>query len=229
MSAHARPVHVLGGLLRAGGRERADTTAAPRDAATIRQAAGQCVGPEALNLMVRLHALLPRAANKPAIVQVLPCSLSASARPVADCIAQAASVLTGRTLLLDASGSVSNDSALSNDAVLLPDAFLPGLYHYRIRMPAGALDALLANHLAPPAPDRRPFRWVIVWCSAPCAGSLALALTTACNGALLVVHCARTTQAEVRYAASSIEAAGGKLLGTLLADVEPPAPRQLTR
>jgi len=177
------------------------------------------VAPAAAALLARVVSQLPRSGHRPPSVQFLPCCAAERAGGIARSIACAATVLLGRTLLLDATAHGRTAFAADLHEGPMPDAFMPGLYHRQIgsgRSANAALPALdlLAGHSV----DAGQFRFIVVDSPAPAIGGAALALAPRCAGSVLVVLAGITRLATVRAAAADLTAAGARLLGTVLLD-----------
>jgi hypothetical protein len=170
-------------------------------------------------LLARVMAQIPPGGQRPVSVQFLPCCATERVGGIANSLAGAASVLLGRTLLLDAHAHErpTDDADLHQGP--LPDAFLPGLYHRRIGAVRSGSAALFApDVLAAHAAEARQFRFIVVDSPASSMGGVALALAPRCAGSVLVVLAGVTRLATVRAAAADVKFAGGRLLGTVLAD-----------
>jgi hypothetical protein len=173
----------------------------------------------AVALLGRLLVVRPH--NETPIYQLAACSAGEDAADVAAGLAHAAAVLIGRTLHIRSYAPLTGRLHLAIPADKpLSDAFLPGLYHFR--MDAGvAIGALLDGVIGPKglAAIASQFRVVVVE-SCDCAASMALA--SVCTGTVLVVRAGCTPVAAVRAAAAWIEAAGGQVLGTVLDGIATP-------
>jgi hypothetical protein len=173
----------------------------------------------AVGLLGRLLMLRPPKGTP--IYQFAACSAGENAADVAAALAYAAAVLVGRTLLIRSNAPLTGrvHPAIQADRPL-SDAFLPGLYHFK--MDAGIETCALLNAAARPeglAAMASQFRVVVVE-SCDCAASVALA--PECTGTVLVVRAGRTSVAAARAAAAWIEAAGGQILGTVLCGAATP-------
>lgn len=191
---------------------------APRAASAI--CAGQAaadVEPGAASLLARLISQLPSGGQRPLSVQFLPCCPRDNAGGIARTIACAATVMLGRTLLLDALTHPPFALAADLHRGPIPDVFLPGLYHRQIGAACSGFAAtrppdLLAGETA----ETGLFRFIVLDSPAPSVGGPALAFAPLCSGSVLVVLAGVTRLAAVRAAASDLTASGAHLLGTIL-------------
>jgi len=177
------------------------------------------VEPKAASLLARLISQLPAAGQRPLSVQFLPCCATEHTGGIARTIADAATMLLGRTLLLDALSHPHSLPEADLHQLPIPDAFLPGLYHRQI----GAAWSGIALHRAPDllsshAADPGRFRFIVLDSPAPSIGGPALALAPLCGGSVLVVLAGVTKLAAVRAAATDLRSSGANLLGTILFD-----------
>jgi len=181
------------------------------------------VAPRAATLLGRLVSQLPIGGHRPLSVQFLPCCVAERAGSIASTVACAASVLLGRTLLLDA--LANGRSALGADLYQgpMPDALIPGLYHCRISN--GGSSGLASGLLTAQSTGAGPYRFIVLDSPAPDVGGVALALAPLCAGSVLVVLAGITRLATVRAAAASLASVGARLLGTILLDASTDATR----
>jgi hypothetical protein len=172
------------------------------------------VAPRAAALLGRLVSQLPTGGNRPPSIQLLPCCAAEHAGNIASTVACAASVLLGRTLLLDALANGQTAIAADLHQGPMPDAFTPGLYHCRISngRSSGLVTGLLTAHSA----GAGPFRLIVLNSPGPQIGGVALALAPLCGGSVLVVLAGVTRLATVRAAAAELASVGARLLGTIL-------------
>jgi hypothetical protein len=183
-----------------------------------RQGAAE-VEPRTALLLARLISQLPPAGQLPWSVQFLPCCAAEHAGGIARTVACAATVLLGRTLLLDALVHPCSVLAAGLHQAPTPDAFLPGLYHHQISAGwSGFATPTAPDFLARQAAETGPFRFIALDSPAPSVGGMALALAPLCGGSVLVVLAGITKLAMVRAAASDLTSAGARLLGTVLFD-----------
>ena len=224
MTAAANPRSALEAVLAAS---RAGCAIPDRSSAGAAIAAPRVAEPKvlasvdraAVGLLGRLLMLGPPKGTP--IYQFVACSAGENAADVAAELAYAAAVLVGRTLLIRSDAPLTGrfHPAIQADRPL-SDAFLPGLYHFR--MDAGIVTGAVLNGAARPerlAAMASEFRIVVVE-SCDCVASMALA--PECTGTVLVVRAGRTSVAAVRAAAAWIEAAGGQILGTVLSGAAAP-------
>ena len=221
MTRHEDALGALAALLAASQAEPSPAAARPPRPAVSATASppprSDAVAPEAADLLARVLLCLPHAAATTQAVQILACGETPRAARVAGRLACAAAVLLGRTLLLNAHAATPVFTGDGAADAILPDAFMPGLYHRRIGiLRPGELACCLRNG-APGTGQARPFRLIIVDSPRVGRGGLALAMAPLCAGALLVVEAGTTTRAQVRAAAAEMVAAGGRVLGTVLA------------
>jgi hypothetical protein len=217
LTYQANPRNVLEAVLAAGravpsaadGADRSDQVSAP-----ISPRPKVAVDRAAAALLARL--LSHRPACGPQIILVSGCIVTKQPSMVAGALARAGAVLVGRTLMLEFDRQAPGLFAPPPSAGPLPDAFLAGLYHYRIG--SSAADANLvygpmrAQALAALA---NPFRIVVIEASGPCSGaSLALAPLSSCT--ILVVQAGLTQIGAIRNAAAAVTEAGGRVVGTVL-------------
>jgi len=156
-----------------------------------------------------------RPAKGTPIYQFTACSVKDDVTDIPAGLAHAAAVLVGRTLLLRTDAPLSGRfQPMSAARKPLSDAFLPGLFHFR--MDAGvAAGAIQDGVERPEGLDAlaSKFRLIVVD-SADFGASIALA--PLCTGTVLVVLAGRTQVAAVRSVAAYIESVGGRILGTVL-------------
>ena len=168
------------------------------------------MAPRAAALLGRLVSQLPNAGRRPLSVQFLPCCPTQSAGSIASAVACAASVLFGRTLLLDALTNDPNAFGPDVHQGPMPDAFMPGLYHRQIG--AGRSGSLATDLLTAQSAGAGPFRFIVLNSSAPDMGGVTLALAPLCGGSVLVVLAGVTRLATVRAAAADLGSAGARVL-----------------
>ncbi len=164
-----------------------------------------------LGLLWRVRATLAEATT--AVVQFMPCSRyerdTVGSGAVALGFARAAAALWGRTLLV-----VAGDA---DAAGILPDAFVPRLYHQSLG--AAALHSMLSGSGAPAGEGSGMFRIVVIDQAASDGGDCAGIAAPLCNGTVLVVQAGRCDVASIRGAIGRVTASGGVVLGAVLASV----------
>jgi Mrp family chromosome partitioning ATPase len=179
------------------------------------------MSPETVALLARILARVGYEATP--MVQFVPCAPGERAHGMALDIAIAAAKHLGRTLLINAvepqqAALVQTDDQ-GGGLPTIRDVFVPALHH--MHLDASVLDrrgggdrmrALLSA-------AARSFRLIAMDCLAARENPNTLALASLCRGSVLVVRANYTQLADVRAAARDIEAAQGKLLGTVLTQV----------
>ena len=152
-------------------------------------------------------------------IQFVACDDQNHAATIAFRIAQAATSILGRTLLVNAhmKGHCANSINCGHSSI--PDAFIPALYHHDMTSDPGNTDLLFG------AAQRTsfhalisPYKFVAIDCSAPSRSPAATALAAFCLGSVLVVTAGVTTREAVRDTSLTVTNAGGKVIGTVLAD-----------
>jgi hypothetical protein len=165
----------------------------------------------ALALLWRVRGLLTE--TTPPAVQFVRCpapgAANGSASAVALAFARAAASLWGRALLIAAREGLS--------AGVMPDAFVPRLYHQCL----GGAD-LYATLLRPDGMARQSggmFNVVVIdqALTEPC--DFAAMTARLCTGSVLVVQAGLSDLAAIQGAIGRIGAMGGTVLGTVLADI----------
>jgi hypothetical protein len=167
-------------------------------------------------LLSRLVAAAPMTGTR--CIQFIACGGERRAGSVAFSVAQAAAVILGRTLVLDARLDLAPSSMpASNAQGPVPDAFLPQLYHHRLAQRPGDMTLMFGGaRLAALNALIAPFRFVAVDCPPPALGPATSAMAPLCLGSVLVVGAGAGTREAVREAALQVTSAGGKILGTVL-------------
>jgi Mrp family chromosome partitioning ATPase len=179
-------------------------------------------------LTVLLSRLLVEALpNTTPIIQFVNCSQQGGESTVAFNTAKAAATVLGKTLFLDArlkQDSISNleptIEARPSTWNILPDAFTPGLYYYRIcEGPSGS--SLLFGDGRRDVLSRlaAPFRLVIIDSPIPSLSPSANTFAPFCLGCVIVVEAAHTSRATVLDAIMNVRNAGGRVIGTVLDNV----------
>jgi hypothetical protein len=98
----------------------------------------------------------------------------------------------------------------------LPNAFLVGLYHYRIGSSAADADLLYGPvRTQALATLANPFRILVIEAPGPCSGA-SLALAPLCNCTVLVVQAGITQIGAIKKAVAAVTEAGGRVVGTVL-------------
>jgi hypothetical protein len=161
----------------------------------------------ALGLLWRLRGGL--AGASPPIVQFAPCSAACAAGAVAHGFARAASAAWGRTLLINAREGEA--------AGVLPDAFVPRLYHQCLG--GAALYAMLSRPGASATPGGGMFDIVVIDQASPFSGEAASITAQLCTGTVLVVQAGVSDLASITAACGRIACMGGAVLGTVLTEV----------
>jgi hypothetical protein len=190
-----------------------DTCPAPAHPAAPR--ARVAVDRAAVALLARVLAYRP--AHGPPIVQLAACAPGENPVQVTAALAKACAVLVGRTLLveLDAESTGLFDAGSARQGPL-PDAFLPGLYHFRIGTSAGDAELLYGPARAAAwASVASPFRILVMQAGNPASGAT-LAVAPLCCCTVLAVQAGRTPLAAIRNAHAALMAAGGRVVGTVL-------------
>jgi hypothetical protein len=150
-----------------------------------------------------------------------PCGYGEDAREAAAAIASAAAHSVGRTLFIAPREDDGRD--------ILPDAFIPGLFHNNIGIPELVIPTASERPLLPShAPDGQPFRIIVLAVSSPDRAGAAIAGGGGA-GAVLVVHEDKTTLASIRRTQADLQAAGGTVWGTILAKAIRPAAQSARR
>ena len=204
-----------------GGAGRGYSSAASEEAA--RQAAG---------LLGHVLARLPGVAQP--VVHVLPACPAGNAFSVARVLAAAAAERFGRTLLVRAGVAETRqaepgglwwlaaelpgygpDAQGHGPEAIVPDAGTEGLYHTRTRL---ADRGGIAQKLAAWCRTEPGFRMVVVESPSATIDPEALDTCLACHGAVLAVAAGRTTLQDLRRTERQLEAAGARVLGTVLHD-----------
>jgi hypothetical protein len=171
----------------------------------------------AVSLLARVLAYRP--SQGPPIIQIAACCLAERPALVATSLAQTCAVLVGRTLLLEIDQQQAGLFVPPDSSGPLPDAFLTGLYHYRIGGAVADAELLYgAMRTQALAALASPFRFLVVAAPGPAHGAT-LALAPLCSGTVLVVNAGVTAIAAINGAAASIHQAGGRVIGTVLAGV----------
>jgi hypothetical protein len=179
-------------------------------------------------LLSRLLAL--SAQNAAPCIMFIACDGSDRASVPAMGTAQAAASLLGRSLLLDAwLGRRAGASHAPPDqpyGTPIPDAFMPRLYHRQLSHQAADIALLFGNARAEAlAVLAAPFRYVAIEAPPPGTGPAANALAPLCLGTVLVVTAGQCGLDAIRNTASQITAAGGRIIGSVLADAPGGLPR----
>ncbi len=174
------------------------------------------VDPRAAMVLSRILDVTP-ASTKPC-VQFVPCELEINVIAVAVAVARAATAILGRSLLLNAHMDKDGDNAGEpSTSEALPDAFVHGLYHYRLAHRALDLDLLFGR-------GRRgaltafiePFQFVAINCCSPFASPTCTALATRCSGTVLIVRAGKSSRSLIKEVSLRITRAGGKVTGLVL-------------
>ena len=195
-------------------------------------AAAQEATRQAAGLLGHVLARLPGVAQP--VVHVLPACAAGSASAVARVLAAAAAERFGRTLLVRAGNSEVQqpepgglwwlaaelpgqgpDGFGSGPETIVPDASMEGLYHARLPLAdrGGIAQKLAAWCRAEPA-----FRMVVVESPSATIDLAALDACLVCHGAVLAVAAGQTTLQDLRRAERQLQAAGARVLGTVLHD-----------
>jgi hypothetical protein len=216
LTYQGNPRNALEAVLAASRAEQpaaAPPTAPPR-VQTKPAAAQTAVDRAAVSLLARLLPYRP--AQGPPIFQIAACCDEAPAH-VAATLARTCAVLAGRTLFIGVEPPHAGLFLPPSMAGPLSDAFLAGLYHYRIGTAASDTD-LLYGPLRQQALAAliSPYRIVVIQAPGPAIGAT-LALAPLCHCTVLVVQAGITPLAEIKAAAAAIADAGGRLAGTVLA------------
>ncbi len=171
----------------------------------------------ALGLLWRVRQALADpagAAGAPAVVQFVPCGFGApnsgGVGAVALGFGRAAAALWGRSLLVVAGSGAA-------PAGVLPDAFVPRLYHQALGR--AALYSLLSRPDAAAGPGGGMFNVVVIDQAARDAGECASVTAPLCSATILVAQAGRSDLASINAAIGRIGCAGGRVLGTVLAGV----------
>ncbi|HTZ71588.1 MAG TPA: hypothetical protein VMB71_13115 [Acetobacteraceae bacterium] len=177
--------------------------------------------------MLLVRALPHRPRQGTPIIQIANCTAQGQSREVASALALACARLVGRTLLATLDPLQAGALDPSDQVRPLPDAFVPGLFHYCIGH--GATDASMLFGLFAEqgvAALTAPFRIAIIDVPEPASpGGLALAPFCACT--MLVVEAGRTPLAAVQATSDLITGAGGKVIGTILSTARAEARRSM--
>jgi hypothetical protein len=171
--------------------------------------------PQARTKQAAPQIAVDRAAGPP-IFQIAACSDEAPAH-VAATLARTCAVVAGRTLFISVEPPHAGLFLPPSMAGPLPDAFLAGLYHYRLGTAASDTD-LLYGPLRQQALAAliSPFRIVVIQAPGPASGAT-LALAPLCHCTVLTVLAGITPLSDIKSAAAAIAEAGGRLAGTVLA------------
>ena len=215
MTYQGNPRNALEAVLAASRAERpAAASAASTNVRTKPATTQVAVDRAAVSLLARLLAYRPT--QGPPLFQIAACSDEPPAH-VAATLARTCAVLAGRTLFVSVEPPHAGLFLPPSMAGPLPDAFLAGLYHYRIGTAASDTD-LLYGPLRQQAIAAliNPFRIVVVQAPGPASGAT-LALAPLCHCTVLVVRAGITPLADIKSAAAAITDAGGRLAGTVLA------------
>jgi hypothetical protein len=215
LTYQGNPRNALEAVLAASRVERpaADPQAILKNVPTKPAATQVAVDRAAISLLARL--LTYRPVQGPPILQIAACADEPPAH-VAATLARTCAVVAGRTLFVTVEPPQAGLFLPPSMAGPLPDAFLAGLYHYRIGTAASDTD-LLYGPLRQQAIAAliNPFRIVVIRAPGPASGAT-LALAPLCHCTVLVVRAGITPLADIKAAAAAIAGAGGRLAGTVL-------------
>jgi hypothetical protein len=168
----------------------------------------------AAGLLARILAYRP--AQGPPIILLVGCAATQRPSIVAAVLSHACAVLVGRTLMVEIDQQSSGLLSPLPTRGPLPDAFLAGLYHYRIGSSAADVDLLYGPARAQAlATLAGPFRILVIESPGTCGGA-SLALAPVCSCTVLVVQAGRTEIGAIQAAAAAVSEAGGRLVGTVL-------------
>ena len=188
---------------------------------------------QAAGLLGHVLARLPGVAQP--IVHVLPACGSGSAASVAHVLAAAAAERFGRTLLVRAGSAEvqqpepggglwwlpaelpgqAPEAHGNGPETIVPDAGTEGLYHTRTLL---ADRGGIAPKLAVWCRSEPAFRMLVVESPSATIDPAALDACLSCHGAVLAVAAGQTTLQDLRRAERQLEAAGARVLGTVLHD-----------
>jgi len=160
-----------------------------------------------LNLLSRVRTALDGKAAP--VVQFVPCEFGDGRASIAHDFACAAAVALGRTLLIDV--------VQSQPGELLPDAYVPRLYHQCLSE-VGLYSSLSQTAGGSPSAGGM-FRMVVIDQASSLTGDTACVAAPFCTGTVLVIRAGTTKLAGITSMAARIVSAGGLLLGSVIADV----------
>ena len=163
-------------------------------------------------------------------IQFVSCGAHDNTSAIAFRTAQAASSILGRTLLVNARTEGKFRIAGNATYAPVPDAFIPALYHYEIASWPGATGLLFGGvRKAAFHALVSQYKFVAIDCSAPSTDPAVNALAALCLGSILVVIAGLTTREAVRDASLNVTCAGGKIIGTILAEAPADLPAWISR
>ena len=187
---------------------------------------------QAAGLLGHVLARLPGVPQP--VVHVLPACAAANAFSVARVLAGAAAERFGRTLLVRAGAAEVRqvepgglwwlaaelpghgpDAQDHGPETIVPDAGAEGLYHTRTRL---ADRGGIAAKLSAWCRTEPGFRMVVVESPSATIDPDALDACLACHGAVLAVAAGKTTLQDLRRTERQLDAAGARVLGTVLHD-----------